>query len=487
MCSFDVHCTVPPAPELLKKIIRTKQLLEAGHPLPQAVTADVLDLRSFTLITSRHPKTRAYMFPAAPRPHAPAAGTPQAIGTVRALVLLVDFSDNPATQNQQHYRDMLFSSGTYQTGSLRDFYWEASYNQLTVTGDVSGTGGPTTGWYRAPQPYSYYTNGHYGDPGLSPYPHNGDKLVEDVVDLAAPFVNFANYDNDGDGVVDALFIVHAGPGAEVTGNVNDIWAYQGSITPKTVNGVKVINYSIEPEDGAIGVFCHELGHVFGLPDLYDTDYTSAGTGNWDLMAHGSWNNGGMTPAHPLSWCKVQLGWVNPITIFNAAQSVTIQPLATNADVYKLPIKNKSSKEYFLLENRQRTGFDAHLPGVGLLISHIDENQTDNTDENHYLVDIEQADGRRDLNKAANEGDATDPYPNNGNNSFGTESTPNSMAYDGSDSKVVVTNIQRLGNWMTADINVGGVVVPPKPNYVSWLSILLLEEKPIVAPWSSVLL
>lgn len=433
--------SIPPSPELLEKIIRTKELLVSGKSLPEEAAIDFLDLSSFTLITTR-PK----------RPHTIAGELAAVVGTRKALVLLVDFSDNVATQNQQHYVDMLFSSGTYATGSLKDFYWEASYHKLTVTGDISGQGGATNGWYRAPRSYSYYTNNNFG---FGSYPQNAQKLVEDLVDLANPFVNFANYDNDGDGFVDALFIVHAGPGAEVTGNKNHIWSHQWGISPKTVDGVKVQTYSMEPEDGTIGVFCHELGHVFGLPDLYDTDYTSSGTGYWDLMAGGSWNNGGRTPAQPTAYCKLKLGWVNPVTIFNSQQNVTIKPYATNdGQIYKLPIKEINGKEYFLVSNRKKTGFDGYLPGEGLIIEHVDENKTSNTDETHYLVDIEQCDGKFDLNKGANSGDANDPFPCSANGSFAVNTTPNSKAYDASDSKITVSNLQRSGDNITASITVG---------------------------------
>ncbi len=226
----NIGCKVPPSPELKKKIKRSKQLLKAGKALPMATTVDFLDLASLTLITSRPARTRAHTLVKFPR--APAS----IVGERRALVLLVDFSDNEATESKQHYEEMLFSSGTYPNGSLRDFYWEASYNKLTVTGDVSGEGGVTTGWYRSPKSYKYYVNDQYG---FGDYPKNVQKLVEDVVDLAAPYVNFADYDNDGDGEVDALFIVHAGPGAEATGNRSDIWSHMWEINPRTVDGVKV--------------------------------------------------------------------------------------------------------------------------------------------------------------------------------------------------------------------------------------------------------
>jgi len=437
---------MPPSPELEAEIVAAKRRLLEGAAPYEAVQDTRLDPRSLVLILARPSKTRAHTFVSQTQEFA------TVVGDRRVLVLLVDFSDEAATQNQGHYNELLFSSGTYATGSMRDFYREASYNKLNVIGSVSGTGGPTAGWYRAPQPKSYYTNGDYG---FGQYPQNAQKLVEDVTTLADPHVNFADYDNDGDGFVEALVIICAGSGAEVTGNTNDLWSHKWSISTRTIDGVKVRDYLMIPEDARVGVCAHELGHLLmGWPDLYDTDYSSAGTGRWDLMAGGSWNNGGDTPAHPTNWCKYKVGWTDTVTI-NQQQSVTLQPYATTPRIYKIPIGSASSKEYFLVSNRQQAGFDSHLPGEGCVIEHVDDNRTNNTDETHYLVDVEQCDGRLDLNKNANRGDATDPFPCGSNNSFGPNTTPSSRAYDGSDSEVSITNITRSGDNITANIDVGG--------------------------------
>lgn len=447
MC--NQRCLVPPSPELEEKIIRSKKRLLAGKSLPDQPTVDVLDLRSATCILTRAPKTRAHTLVS------PTADFMPVTGTRRALVLLVDFSDKAAIEPQQHYQDMLFSVDSYASGSMRDFYREASYNQLDVAGEVSGTGGPTHGWYRVPKTKAFYTQNNYG---FGAYPENAQKLVEDAVDLAAPHVNFAQYDNDGDGVVDALVIIVSGSGGEITGNTSDIWSHKWEITPKTIDGVQVQTYFMAPEDGRVGVMAHELGHLLmKWPDLYDTDYSSRGTGRWDLMAGGSWNDGGNTPAHPTAWCKLKAGWIHPTVIFDSQQSVTIQPYATHPHVYKLPIGDDASKEYFLISNRQQTKFDRHLPGGGCIIEHIDDDQANNTDESHYLVDIEQADGQSHLNSNANSGDAGDPFPTALNDAFTASTVPNSKSYRGSDSKIAVTNIQRSGALITADINVGGAV------------------------------
>ena len=403
---------------------------------------DVLDLRTFTKITNRPRKTRAH-------DHSLAAQRGPIIGSRKALVLLVDFSDEVAGTGQSHYSDMLFSQGTYATGSMRDYYKEVSYGKLDVSGAVAGQGGPTAGWFRAPLTKAHYTDGNFG---FNAYPKNAQKLVEDAIDLANPFVNFSNYDNDGDGFVEALIVICAGTGGEQSGDSGDFWSHKWSITPKSVDGVKINKYFMAPEDGRVGVMAHELGHLLlGLPDLYDTDYSSKGTGSWDLMAAGSWNNGGLTPAHPTAWCKLKCGWVNPTVVFNGSQNVTVKPYNDSEDIIKIPIGNVSSKEYFLLSNRQKKGFDKFLPGNGLLIEHVDENKGNNTDEDHYLVDIEQADGLRHLNLNVNSGDPKDTYPLTGNKEFTATSTPNSKTYANTDSKVAVTNITRSGDNITATV------------------------------------
>jgi immune inhibitor A len=153
---------------------------------------------------------------------------------------------------------------------------------------------------------------------------------------------------------------------------------------------------------------------------------------------------------------LQAGWVSPTVVFNNEATVTVKPYAKNAQVYKLPVGSTTSKEYFLVSNRHKQDFDNHLPGEGLVIEHVDDNVSNNTDENHYKVDIEQCDGNRDLNKNANRGDANDPFPTATNDKFTNTTTPNSKDYSGADSKISVTEIKRAGDNITAVINVGGV-------------------------------
>jgi immune inhibitor A len=375
----------------------------------------------------------------------------------QAVVILVDFSDKPANQSAyppSHFDGMLFSVSSYPGGSMRDWYLENSYGQFNVTG-------VTTVWLRMPQTYAYYVD---GQAGFGAYPNNAQKLAEDAVAAADPFVDFSQFDNDGpdgipdsgddDGAVDALFVVHAGPGRETTGSNNDIHSHAWSMAnPVAVDGVIASSYSMEPEDGQRGVFGHEFGHVLGLPDLYDTDYSSHGVGNWCMMSFGSWGGGGLTPVHFLSWCKARLGFLDPTTPLVNQAATSILQVETNPQAYKLWTGGYPAWQYFMVENRQRVGSDVSLPGDGLILTHIDETAGGNADENHPLVAIEQADGQFHLEHAQGS-DPGDPWPGSTvNRNFTDTSTPNSRDYAGAQTQVAVRNISNSAATMTGDLDV----------------------------------
>ena len=148
-------------------------------------------------------------------------------------------------------------------------------------------------------------------------------------------MNFAPYDNDRNGFVDAFIVVHAAPGAEATGNENHTWSHKWVLTGSAYNadGTKIFGYLTIPEDCKIGVCAHELGHLlFGWPDLYDTDGSSEGLGNWCLMGGGSWNGNGDIPSHPSAWCKANQGWVSVVNRTTNGV-VTIKDVKTGRQVY----------------------------------------------------------------------------------------------------------------------------------------------------------
>lgn len=402
------------------------------------------------------------------QPSVPALGP---TGEWRALALLVEFTDNPATVGAMFFDSLLFGTSF---GNLRHYFQDVSYGTLDI---VTVNLPSSIGWCLLPQTYAYYVDGNNG---LGVYPQNAQRMAEDAVLVADPLVDFSQYDNDGDGWVDTVFIIHAGPGAEFTGSPNDIWSHSWTMfNDPVVDGVIANGFTIEPEywstpgDMTSGVYAHELGHAFGLPDLYDTDNSSSGVGDWSLMGGGSWNGtNGDSPAWLDAWSRYQLGFSSFAYVVGNVSGVTIPATETSSAIYYLATDGITGPEYYMVENRQPIGYDAALPGDGLLIWHIDENISGNQSEcdqlnnwscaGHMLVALEQADGLWDLEHGSNDGDTGDPYPgssNNRNYDFGT--TPNSSSYyHNNDTCVGVNNISNSANPMTADLSVscGGPVL-----------------------------
>jgi immune inhibitor A len=384
------------------------------------------------------------------------------------LMLLVDFTDNASSVNASFFDTLGFEE---QFGTIRDYYQKVSYVALDI---ITVNLPSATGWYTAPQTYSYYVNAQNG---LGAYPQNSQRLVEDLIALVDPVVDFSDYDNDSDGDVDALMVVHAGPGAELTASDHDIWSHKWSVPwPWTAaDGVTVKDYAMQPEywlspyDMTCGVYCHELGHVFGLPDLYDTDYSSYGVGDWSLMAGGSWNGWlGGSPAHPDAWCMNRLGYVTATTVVSNTTGAQVPAIETSPVAYKLWTSGSPGDEYFLVSNRQKTGYDSALPYHGLLIWHVDEAVSDGGANNnewypgytafgHYKVALEQSDGLWELEKTvpfAAVGYSNDPYPGMlDQRTFADDSLPNSKSYADAQTHVSVENISNSGDTMTCDFYV----------------------------------
>lgn len=358
-----------------------------------------------------------------------------------ALVLLLDFPDKSATTPVAHFDSLLFARN-WGSGSLRDYYLEVSRGRL----DVSEGG--VFGWYRMPHDYAWYVDGQRG---FGPYPRNAQRLAEDALAAAhAAGVDFADYDNDGpdgiprsrgsrddDGLIDGIFLVHAGSGAERTANFDDIHSHEWGVhAPVVHDGTTAWLYSMEPEDGTVGVFCHEYGHVLGLPDLYDTgdNILASGIGDWSLMGTGSWlgTEPGDTPAHLDAWSKAQLGFVDVDTVRTWIDRVRVEPVERDGGrVFRLATPGLPSTEYFLVENRQPLGFDRFVRGAGLLVYHVDETVARNDNPAHYKVAVVQADNLFQLEgkNFPDRGDPGDPFPGiTAQARFGGDTAPSNAYY-----------------------------------------------------------
>lgn len=458
--SNDGHrCMIAPSPELKAKI--NKEMQKLKKQVGDSILANRIkignDYKPVGLNDGLiYPGTMFPVGTGAEMARSAAANRAPLSGTVRVIVVLVDFSDKVMATAQSHFEDLFFSLGVVSTGSVREFYREVTHGAIDIQGQVVGP-------YRMPKTYAQYAHGASGMGAVLP---NARTMAKDAAVAANPAVNFANYDNDGDGFVDAFIVIHAGTGAEVTGSTGDIWSHKWVLDggAYTADGTtKIYGYLTVPEDCRLGVCAHELGHLlFGFPDLYDTDYSSEGIGNWCLMSGGSWNNGGLTPAHPSAWCKCQQNWVTTVNQTTNQNNVQIEDVKTGYQVYKLWKNGAPASEYFLVENRQKILFDKFLPNSGLLVWHIDDAAADNTNEAHFKVALMQADGKKDLELNHNRGDAGDTYPGSANNrNFNNTSNPNSKSYAGSNTCVQVNNISDPAATMSADLAVKCKIIKVK--------------------------
>jgi len=393
-------------------------------------------------------------------PNAGGVSATATVGTVKNVVIMMRFSDHVLRpiSTQDDINTVFNNVGAPPwwwsahfwpwTGSVKELYWENSYGQLTLESSVFG-------WFDLPQTEQYYADGVSG---------LGSKIQEaitDALNLADASIDFSLFDGDGDGFVDAITFIHSGYAAEhggldfyLTNFPNRIWSHYWAIPGWTsAEGVKVSPYTINPgvwlglfpppfyEPGRIGVICHETGHFFGLPDLYDTDGSSRGAGSYCMMAN-SWGFTGdqLNPPHFSAWCKLELGWATPIPL-SYPSGCTARRVEEHPDIFGV-YTNYPPGEYLLIENRQPWGFESTMPQGGLCVWHIDEGKGDNTDEGfpgqpgwpgnnrHYKVALLQPDGNYDLERNVNSGDGGDVYNPGGVTEISAFTVPNTDSYQG---------------------------------------------------------
>lgn len=401
--------------------------------------------------------------------HSQVAGQgPVGVSSVPTLVVLVQFDDQPALSTEAEWNSTIFGP----TNSVKDYYQEVSYNQLSLFPAVETCGATSndgvTDWITL---------------GTTHPNAGGPSIARAALKAADNCVNFATFDNNGDHQLTSSelvpIIIIAGYESSYGGTTAlppNVWGHQSSVNYKSLtDDVTIVPYAQFGEwhaatwdspghQATIGLIVHEVGHLLGWPDLYDTlppgQPDSEGVGDWSVMGSGLWLGTlylGDTPAHPSAWEKWYQNWLTPLQLEGINLNRTIPRVEDNQNNSVIQLLDNpdgvdwsfgdfsGTGEYFLVENRQKIGYDAELPGCGLLVWHVDESVTFNNwangDENHKLVDLEEADGANHLDEMENRGDGGDPFPGSNNNiTFNTASNPNSRLYDDSSSGISITNI-----------------------------------------------
>lgn len=364
-------------------------------------------------------------------------GAARVSGQKKGLVILVEFKDKnfSSADAQALYNDVL-NAENYKNpdlgfvGSVRDYFRDQSNGQLLMDFDVVGP-------VQLPNSYAYY-GANNGILGSDEHP---DEMVEFACKAVADEVNFSDYDWDSDGVADQVCILYAGRGEASGGDTNTIWPHEGELSNygKTleVDGIRINTYACSCEldakgtiDG-IGTFCHEFSHCLGIPDMYDTGNSgNYGMYRWDLMSYGNYNGDSFVPAAYTSYERWLAGWLEPVELKEDIDISGMKALTDGGLAYII-YNDGNHNEYYLLENRQKTGWDAALPGDGLLVTHVDydadawNNNNINTGNHQRFTPI-----AADNSLVADDEDcAGDAFPYNGNNSLTNSTTPAATLYN----------------------------------------------------------
>lgn len=296
-------------------------------------------------------------------------------GKKKGLVILAQFTDKKfqTSNNLALYKRIMneegFNEGNF-VGSVSDYFKAQSAGQFELEFDVVGP-------YTMNNSYSYY-----GKNDNSGNDTNPEAMIIEACNQANAEVNFADYDWDDDGAVDQVFVLYAGTGEADGGSKSTIWPhmYYLSATNRqlTLDGVTVDTYACSNEvttsnsiEG-IGCFCHEFSHCMGFPDFYDTAYNGwFGMNDFDLMCSGSYNGNTFIPAGYTAHEKMMCGWQDPIVLSDKDTTVTsLQPMSNNGETFII-YNDGHTDEYFMIENRQKSGWDAGYPARGLMITHVD--------------------------------------------------------------------------------------------------------------------
>ncbi len=302
------------------------------------------------------------------------------VGNKKGIVILAEFPDkgfsmdNPQAFYQDFFNKIGYSDNG-QSGSVRDYFKDQSYGKLDIEFTVVG-----------PVMMGHNIN-YYGAPNGSSNDTRPQEMIKEAIEGADKDVNYADYDWDGDGEVDQVFVIYAGHGQNYENygvSKNTIWPHESNLKYYQIylkpDGVMVGTYGCSCELGTydagkrdfiegIGSPCHEFSHCLGLPDMYDTSSGSNfGMGSWDVMCQGSYNNNSCTPAGYTSYERMFAGWLVPTELNSKTRVNGMKPLVDAPEAF-IMYNEANRNEFYMLENRQTKSWDAHIGGHGLLVVH----------------------------------------------------------------------------------------------------------------------
>ena len=427
-------------------------------------------------------------------------------GAKKALVILVNFSDvqfAEAHDNALYQRianEVGFNEGNF-VGSMYDYFYAQSEGKFELNFDVLG---PVT----VSNTQSYYGSNDFEGNDLHP-----EEMVKEAVEqIKDQVTDWRQYDWDSDGYVDQVYVIYAGNGEADGGADTTIWPHAWSLSYSGIGAVtvgenlKVDSYACGSElDGSnkidgIGTMCHEFSHCLGYPDFYDTDYSGGqGMSDWDLMDSGSYNGDGYCPAGYTGYERWMAGWKEPIELNMGEASIENMKGLQDGGEFYIMYNDGHTNEYYMLENRTKSGWDKALPGSGLLIIHVDYDATiwawnqPNDDPNHQRMTWIPSDGSYNFtgyggNKYPT-GLSKDPYPNatSGNNTFDDTSSPAANLYNNNTdgTKLLHKGIKDItkNSDGTISFNYVGPIIPKLKPDLSWSisSVIVFPDDEFLAP------
>ena len=370
-------------------------------------------------------------------------------GSKKGIIILVNFADKSfnAANNQALFNNIANTEGFNQgnfNGSMHDYFTSQSNGQFDLTFDVVG---PVT----LSQNYAYYGQNNSAGDDMRP-----EQMVVEACNLVGDMVDFNDYDWDGDGEVDQVYIVYAGKGEADGGAKDTIWPHEWELSETysdfDIDGVHINTYACGPElNGSsqingLGTMCHEFTHCLGLPDFYDTrpSGTNFGMDSWSLMDYGCYNNNGYTPCNYTGYERMFCGWVEPIELTEDMQVTGMKSLEDYGDVY-IMYNPGHHDEYYILQNVQKKGWDLYAESKGLMIMHVDydkdiwQQDVVNNTTSRQRCTIFPADNS--LSSYSTYGDL---FPYNSNNSFGNNTSPAAKLYNANTDGTKLMNIEITG-------------------------------------------